>query len=376
GAAACSSEQAPSADGSSPAGSASASEVDTAQPSDAPPSASQSPSDDATTSELAALREPGPAVDLGPGTIAAVTADGQHVLVHAPVTGSDQLGCEGQPFDVLWSVDVRTGDRVQAIEGPESSQPANGRILLTGDGHLAIVEQCEGYLGDVLVGDIDGRGNITNLTKVALPPVDLRAHNFHWMPGDKELVATGVAALDSPGVWVMDPEAGDWLDIDNRPLNDWIPLGDGRVAEISVEGRITLLDAAGVEIVSFAGDEFVAGPEGLPGISLTYSGGEDEANGVTLVHQDGAREVLSKAGGSAASFAPGGKVVAWSAFDPDTFAMSTILHDLTDGREFVLEDVYFAGLSWLDSGVAYVAAGAQDESGFAPPVIRYRHYAN
>jgi hypothetical protein len=56
--------------------------------------------------------------------------------------------------------------------------------------------------------------------------------------------------------------------------------------------------------------------------------------------------------------------------------MSTILHDLADGREFVLEDVYFAGLSWLDSGVAYVAAGAQDESGFAPPVIRYRHYAN
>ncbi len=359
---------------------------DSPTPDPDPTSALPSPSETASaapepspepTSEPAAtgLRELGAPRDLGPGTVVGPTPDGRMLYVLSPEPESDIFGCEGAPFDVLWIVDPATGDRQRAIDVPVDDHPFVTDVLLDGapDGRVAMTGSCEGFLGAVLVGDVDEDGTITGISEVPLPPIELLSWTLRWIPGGTDLVATGDEQADSPGVYVIDADSGDWIDIDERPLDDWIPFADGVIAEVD-EGRVRLLDGAGTLLGDFTADDIVASPMGLPALAFRYDySGETPTGTISLINPGGTRtELDDDAQGFAGSLSPDGSVAAWAESDPDTFDTTLVLHDVATGRQVRLDDVWFAGTTFVEGGIAYVIEGPDTDADFGDPIVRFR----
>lgn len=350
---------------------------------DATATASASPTPDSTASATpsvsdsptpasAGLRSFGPSTNLGRGFPITATPDGRQLLVLAPIPGDDRLGCEGVPFEGLWTVDVLTGERELTIDAPTDEQPFISEVMFSGnDGEAILIASCEGFLGSIDRVDFDDDGHITSRREVTLPPIELRPWTIHWMPGGEQLVATGAAEFENPGVFLIDTLTDDWQDLTEEPLDQWIPVGDDRVVEI-LDRTATLVDGDGGELTRFPADEVHPSNGGLPALAVTYDGESGDLAESSLLLPDATREILADEAVFSVTWSHDDRLVSWTTYDFERDLQTATIRDLETGREVVIDDIGFTGVTFLDAGIITITDGPEGPDGWPTFELLFR----
>lgn len=308
------------------------------------------------------------------------TPGGTHLWVHAPDPQSDELACEGAPFEYLWALDATTGERRRALDVPDDQHPLVGKVEVSpvDPGRVLLVGQCEGYLTGVHLATTTPDGILTDLVEVPLPELELRSHTVRWMGGD-QLMAVANTAEGQGELLVHQLDGDGWDDLGRGDWVDWLPLGDGLAAEVLFQ-QIAIVGEDGEVLDSVLADTVVRAPDGgFPLLATRYET-DDDLGALLLVRPGGVQEQLGDRMGLAPTFSPDGSHVAWSEIptpadgsDVDGSIVSR-LWSLAHGSEVVLTDTWFSGVHWLDGSVAYTAEGPTGPEGYPTPVVRVRDF--
>ncbi len=330
------------------------------------------PTDEATDEPSLAFGEP---VALGHGVVVGSTPDGSGIWATAPEPRSDQMGCEGVPFEFLHVVDPADGNRRRALpDVADEDQPfvTHLRVNPAAPEQVLLLSGCEGFLGRIDVGSLAPDGTITDLVEVSPPPAELATASVRWN-GPSTLTAVGVEAYGTPGLWLHDLDTGEWMDLDPTPYVDWVPLADGLAVEVLFE-QARIVDADGVVVDALVANQVVPFAGGFPLLASAWGQGAD-AGRTVLVERVGEQRVLDEFGGFGMGFSPDGRHAVWSTTDPAGDDTATTILDLQDGDEVVVPGVWFAGVAWLADGIAFTSEGPADASGFGTPTVTWLPFA-
>ncbi len=317
----------------------------------------------------------GQAVDLGPGVVVGAP-DADHLWITAEDRDTDQMGCEGVPFEFLWTVDPATGARERAFpELPDDNQPFVTGVRLSphDPSRVLFVSGCEGFLGRIDVGDVQPDGTVTGLVELPYADAELAGQSIRWH-GPDTIVGTGIEAYGTPGLYLHDLDNGEWMDLDNEPYVDWLPLGDGLAAEVLFD-QVRIVDADGVVVDSFAASTVESANGDFPLLAAERGRGAS-AGRTLLVEGVGSQRLLDEFEGFGMSFSPDGRFAAWTTQDPAGDDTSTTILELSSGVTRTVPDVWFAGIHWLGNGIAYTAEGPLDDFGFGTPTATFRPWVN
>ncbi len=195
------------------------------------------------------LPEPStPRVSVASGTPVYFSADGEAVIVAALTA---ELGCEGFPRSQLIRVPLDGSTPTPAIEG--AAQDAEGAFVRTGDGRAVIIEQCEGFAGQIFIGDERPDGTLTNLRAIEVTGVDQWYSTPDITIDRTGLIASAMTSGTDSGserVVRVDLATGVATPEFDGSFEDIVQLEDGGFITRSSRDEMTLLDADGGRIDS------------------------------------------------------------------------------------------------------------------------------
>lgn len=374
--AACSSGDGGGAAAASPTLTATPSPDDTS-PSAAPsatPSPTASPTADLDVyAGPAGLRLLGEARGLGEGTAIAATTAGDAVYVRAPAPDSDQTGCEGAPSQILWRVDVATGDRAPAFGEPAADAPAYDNLVRGPDDQWLAMASCEGFLGAAAVVTEDGGGFLEVDQTLDGDLMDLTPWSVRFTPDGSALVGTTQATGpdDSPRALLIDLDGGATSEVVGLPgLADFTLFPDG--SGMAVDGTdLVPVDASGAVDGPVSTGTFVHPSPADPKLVLTGDYVGDPR--VATITSAGEVNVIAGDPPFGPTWAPDGSAVSYATSDGDGDEYLVLL--AADGSQRLeIRDGGLGGAVFVDDGVVYSwsppSTGLDDS-----PSLRFRPWA-
>jgi hypothetical protein len=251
---------------------------------------------------------------VGTGLVEAFTLDGNAIIVSDEDQRFSKRGCEGLPEDVLLRVPFDGGQREPI--GTADGDPLKGHFRRTSGGRVAVVEDCEEYLGRIFVAREAPEGWLGQVVEVReqegrWPKV---AEIVVWSASPTHLLAATVTATNAnyeptefAVVRIAVPSGTvEELFRTGDPVFQVGQFSDGRVVSAG-EGRVRVHGAPGKMTNEYEGDGFAIGPDGSLAIL---------AEGLTVVPPSGgpARVLAPPKPGARviqAGWAPGAEAVAY-----------------------------------------------------------------
>ena len=263
------------------------------------------------------------------GYLGRSSPDGTALFVLAVDPDLSQLGCEGQPEPITFRAPTDGGARQPVLVDGATTR---GTLVRGPGGRVALVQGCEGFVSEVLVGSEAADGTLGDLRPLPLFREQGRLAGFGWSnDGQRLLAGRNNLTQETPAdVVSVDPATGEVTLVftvdgdESRAVTQVAQLADGTYV-VAGFGSVSLRGADGTVSARTRGFGFE-----VNGGSTVAAYGE----GIVLLTSGGPRTVVPAGPGATvitAAFSPDGAALVYTigVDGVESVAITTLVDDRT-----------------------------------------------